>query len=165
MSAIDFALGVLENLAKGTMDVAPARADLSKLRDGLKAEQQRYDELRASMAGQQQANRDSKDWTDAARQDIARLEAELAQLRTELDYYKARTLDHINHRDDVMSERCPPNAWHCSCVPVLRNELAQLREAVASARELLKHPNADAFLTLTEWERRDAWLAKHKEAT
>jgi len=56
---------------------------------------------------------------------LEKREKELAELRE----WKADVED--SHKR-VMSEQCPTDEQHCTCVPILRAELAEVKEALAS---------------------------------
>ena len=62
---------------------------------------------------------------------IERLQDENTNLRDELSVIAEE------HRM-VMSEKCPSDEMHCTCVPVLRREIARLREAKRELVETLE---------------------------
>jgi hypothetical protein len=64
---------------------------------------------------------------------------EIDQLRAENARLREWKTDVENSQRIVLEEKCAPDEKHCGCVPILRQELARLREAldrlVAAERE------------------------------
>lgn len=81
---------------------------------------------------------------------IAALEAENARLNDELDDIKEAY-------KQVMSERCPTDEVHCTCVPFLRAELAELRDAAKWYLEVCMSYNyISSNSTMAGWDELDA---------
>jgi hypothetical protein len=86
-------------------------------------------------------------------------------LKAEIKSLKQYKADIDEAHKQVMSESCPPDEKHCTCVPILRAEIARLREVNRGLVDALLHVS-DQFSYCLPYKMTfmiDAALAKAKE--
>lgn len=86
---------------------------------------------------------------DEQDQTIAALRSELADLRQ----WKSDVEE--SHRQ-VMDERCPSDEQHCTCVPILRREIAELNDSITGCTNMIQELHDDIDI-------RDKQLARYRE--
>ena len=67
-----------------------------------------------------------------AKDEIARLSAEVERLKAECDKLQEQLDDIATAHRQVMEERCPTDEIHCTCVPILKAEIAAKDAEIAA---------------------------------